>query len=113
LSSIADNDIKRMRIIKTSSLGKFWQIHREAEASLRIWVGQTKAALWRNFPEVRKTFPSADLVTVASGRPVVVFNIAHNRYRLIAAVHFNKRIVYTLMILTHKDYTRDAWKEQL
>jgi len=58
-------------------------------------------------------FPSADLVTVASGRPVVVFNIAHNRYRLIAAVHHNTRIVYTLMILTHKEYDRNAWKEQL
>jgi len=68
---------------------------------------------WQNFVAVRKTFPSADLVTVASGRSVVVFNIAHNRYRLIAAVHYNTRIVYTLMILTHKDYGRNAWKERL
>jgi mRNA interferase HigB len=102
-----------MRIIKTSMLRKFWQDHPDAEASLRIWVGQAKAAQWRNFPEVRKTLPSADLVIVASGRPVVVFNIAHNRYRLISAVHFNTRIVYTLRILTHKEYDRDTWKKQL
>ena len=102
-----------MRIIKTSMLREFWQDHREAEASLRIWVQQAKAAEWRNFADVRKTFPSADLVTMASGRRVVVFNIAHNRYRLIAAVHFNTRIVYTLMILTHKEYEPNAWKEQL
>jgi mRNA interferase HigB len=102
-----------MRIIKTSTLRRFWKAHSEAEASLRTWVAQTKAAKWRNFPEVRKTLPSADLVTVASGRSVVVFNIAHNRYRLIAAIHFNTRIVYTLMILTHKEYDRDSWKEQL
>ena len=102
-----------VRIIKTSMLREFWQAHREAESSLRIWVQQTKAAQWPNFAEVRKTLPSADLVTVASGRPVVVFNIAHNRYRLIAAVHYNTRIVYTLMILTHKEYDRNAWKEQL
>jgi mRNA interferase HigB len=50
---------------------------------------------------------------VASGRPVVVFNIAHNRYRLIAAAHYNTRIVYTLLILTHKEYARNAWKEKL
>ena len=102
-----------MRIIKTSMLRAFWTGHRDAEASLRTWVAQTKAAMWRNFPEVRKTFTSADLLIVASGRPVVVFNIAHNRYRLIAAVHFNRSIVYTLMILTHREYDRDAWKEQL
>jgi len=102
-----------MRIIKTSLLREFWQGHREAEASFRIWVQQTRAAEWRNFAEVRKTFLRADLVMAGSGRPVVVFNIAHNRYRLIAAVHYNTRIVYTLMILTHKEYDRNAWKEQL
>ncbi len=102
-----------MRIIKTSMLREFWEDHREAEASLRIWVQLAKAAEWRNFADVRRTFPSADLVTMASGRRVVVFNIAHNRHRLIAAVHFNTRIVYTLMILPHKQYQADAWKEQL
>ena len=63
--------------------------------------------------ELRQTIPSADLLTIASGRQVVVFNIARNRYRLIAAVHFNRQIVYTLMILTHKQYERGAWKDQL
>jgi mRNA interferase HigB len=102
-----------MRIIKTSMLKEFWEGHRQAEASLRTWAQQAKAAEWRNFAEVRKTFPSADLAMVDSGRPVVVFNIAHNRYRLIAAVHYSTRIVYTLMILTHKQYDRNAWKEHL
>jgi mRNA interferase HigB len=102
-----------MRIIKTSMLKAFWQTHREAEASLRTWVVQAEAADWQCLADMRRTFPSADGVTVASGRPVVVFNIAHNRYRLIAAVHYNTRIVYTLMILTHKDYDRGDWKEKL
>jgi mRNA interferase HigB len=102
-----------MRSIKTSMLKTFWEAHPEAEASLRAWAQQIKVARWRNFVEVRKTFPSADQVTVASGRTVVVFNAAHNRYRLIAAVHYNTQIVYTLMILTRKEYDRNAWKERL
>jgi len=102
-----------MRIIKTSMLKEFWQAHREAEASLRRWVRLAKAAKWRAFAEVRKTFPGADSVIVTSGRQVVVFNIAQNRYRLIAAVHYNTRVVYTLMILTHKEYSRNVWKERL
>lgn len=102
-----------MRIIKTSMLRRFWRLHPEAEASLRTWVGQIKAAQWRSFADLRRTFGSADAVTVASGRSVVVFNIAHNRFRLIAAVHFNTRIVHTLRILTHKEYDRDIWKKQL
>ncbi len=102
-----------MRIIKTSMLKAFWEANPQAEASLRTWVRHVRAAEWRCFADVRKTIPSADAVTVASGRLVVVFDIAHNRYRLIAAVHYNTRIVYTLMILTHKDYGRDVWKDRL
>ncbi len=102
-----------MRIIKISTLRAFWQSHPETEASLRNWIGQIKAADWRNFADIRKTIPSADLATVSSGRQVVIFNIAHNRYRLIAAVHFNTQIVFTLRLLTHKDYDRNDWKKQL
>ena len=102
-----------MRIIKTSMLREYWQSHREAEASLWTWAQLANAAKWENFAQVRMTFPSADLVKVASGRSVVVFNVAHNRYRLIAALHYNTGIVYTLMIMTHKEYDRSAWKEQL
>jgi mRNA interferase HigB len=112
-SSIALEWIQLMRIIKASTLRRFWLMHPEAEASLRTWIVQTKAAVWRSFPDVRKTLISADMVLVVSGRSVVVFNIAHNRYRLITAVHFNTRIVFTLMILTHKEYDRDTWKAQL
>jgi len=103
----------RMRIIKTSMLKEFWQAHRGAEASLRTWVQQTRAAQWRSFSDLRGTFPHADQVRVASEKPVVIFNIAQNRYRLIAAVHYNTAIVFTLMILTHKEYDRDTWKDQL
>ena len=102
-----------MRIIKTSMLKAFWQAHRQAEASLRTWVQLAEAARWRTFADMRRTFPSADMVRVASKRQVVLFNIAHNRDRLIAAVHYDARVVYTLIILTHKDYDHDAWKEQL
>lgn len=88
-------------------------MHPEAEASLRMWTQQVTAAQWRTFAEVRKTFPNADAVKVASGRQVVVFNIAHNRHRLIAAIHYNTRIVYTLLLLAHKDYDRNVWRDQL
>ena len=102
-----------MRIIKTSMLKAFWEAHPQAKASLMTWLRQVKVAEWRTFADVRKTLPSADAVKVASGRQVVVFNIAHNRYRLIAAVHYNTQIVYTMMILTHSEYDRGTWKDQL
>jgi mRNA interferase HigB len=44
---------------------------------------------------------------------VFVFNIRRNDYRLIAAVHFNRQIVYTLRFMTHAEYSKDRWKEIL
>ncbi len=94
-------------------LRAFWESHREAEASLQNWVQLVRSAQWHDFAQLRRTFPAADQVTVASGRTVVIFNIAYNRYRLIAAVHYNRKIVYTLKILTHKEYDRNHWKQKL
>jgi mRNA interferase HigB len=39
-----------------------------------------------------------------------VFNIGGNKYRLIAALHFNRRKVYIRHVLTHPEYARGAWK---
>ena len=94
-------------------LREFWQGHSDAEASLRMWIRLVRAARWLSLVDLRRTFPGADQVVVGSGRLVVVFNIAHNRFRLIAAVHYNRHIVYTLRLLAHKEYDRGAWKEQL
>lgn len=42
-----------------------------------------------------------------------VFNVCGNEYRLIVAMHFNRQLVYTLRLLTHADYSKGRWKDQL
>jgi len=54
-----------------------------------------------------------DRVTAGSGRPVFVFNIAGNRFRLIAAIHFNQQRIFTLWFLTHAEYDNENWKREL
>jgi mRNA interferase HigB len=44
---------------------------------------------------------------------VIVFNVCGNQYRLIVAMHFNKQMAYTLRFLTHSEYGRDDWKNEL
>ena len=39
----------------------------------------------------------------------VVFNIAGNKYRLIASIHFNRGKVYIRHVLTHQAYDRGEW----
>jgi mRNA interferase HigB len=102
-----------MRIIKRATLAAYWQRNPQAESGLRYWHKLAKKARWTCFQDVRATFPHADAVVVASGRGVVVFNIAGNKYRLIAAIHYNRQLAFTLMVLTHAGYDKGKWKELL
>ncbi len=102
-----------MRIIKRSTLARYWQRNPQSETGLLYWHRLAKKARWTCLQDVRATFPHADAVSVASGRTVVVFNIAGNRYRLITAVHYNRQMLFALMVLTHAEYDRGQWKDVL
>jgi mRNA-degrading endonuclease HigB of HigAB toxin-antitoxin module len=43
--------------------------------------------------QVREQYRSVDMVPAGSGKPVFVFNVCGNTYRLIVAIHFNTQIV--------------------
>jgi mRNA interferase HigB len=62
---------------------------------------------------VRRVYPHADAVIVKSYRIVTVFNICRNKYRLIAAIQFNRQQVYVLRMLRHAEYSKGAWKDTL
>ncbi len=88
-------------------LKRFWADHPDAEEPLRAWHRVAEDAVWDRFADLRQVYPSADPV----GR-CIVFNVGGNKYRLIAAVHFNRHKVFVLAILTHAVYDRQKWKEQ-
>lgn len=39
-----------------------------------------------------------------------MFNIRHNRYRLITRIYYMTGIVQVIALLTHAEYTRGEWK---
>lgn len=96
-----------MRVISTKKLREFWAKHPKAETSLRAWCTITKLAKWKHFPELRQSFPAADVV----GRRTV-FDIAGNRYRLIARVNYEAQRVFVLYVLTHDEYDEKKWTER-
>lgn len=53
------------------------------------------------------------MVAVSSGNKVIVLNVCGNAYRMIVAVHFDKKRVFMLRFLTHADYSKDHWKSEL
>jgi mRNA interferase HigB len=102
-----------VRIIKEAFLAAAGKENPLAARHLDVWRKTVKAAKWRNIVDLRQSYPDTDAVKVRSGRTVLVFNIRRNDYRLIAAVHFNRQIVYTLRFMTHAEYSKDRWKETL
>ena len=102
-----------MRIIKEAFLLAAGRGHPPAARHLDVWRKTVKAAMWRNLVDVKRTYPDTDAVKVRSGRTVLIFNIRRNDYRLIAAMHFNRQIVYTLRFMTHAEYSKDRWKSEL
>jgi mRNA interferase HigB len=94
-----------VHIITRRRLVDFWEIHPEARAPLQHWFAIIRQTDYASFATLRVTFPSADQV----GR-FTVFNIGGNKFRLIAAVHYNRKKVYIRHVLTHAEYDRGRWR---
>jgi mRNA interferase HigB len=102
-----------MRVVKRATLVAYWERHPQSQTGLVYWHKVARKARWACLPDVRATFPQADQVKVGSGRTVVVFNVGGNKYRLVTAIHYNKQMVFTLMVLSHAEYSRGDWKDVL
>ena len=105
--------VKAMRIISEKRFREFIRRHAAAAPSMTTFMKILRHVAWRNIQEVRAQFPHADLVTVRSGRVVTVFNVGGGNFRVIIRFAYNYQTAYILVILTHAEYSRDQWKDQL
>lgn len=96
-----------MHVIAKPVLVAFWTKHPDAESPLSVWYRLIRTEVFADFNDLRKTFASVDLVD-----GLTVFNIGGNKYRLIAAIHYNRHKVYIREVLTHAEYDRGGWKRQ-
>ena len=96
-----------MIIITRRHLAQASEQYQEAAKEIQAWCKIVEPEKWRNFVELRQTFPDADNVD-----GYVVFNIRRNRYRLITDTHYYRERggraseghVYIRSFLTHKEY---------
>ena len=102
-----------MRVIKESRVREYWSVHPKSKSPLEKWLLIARGADWKRFDDVRKTYRQADQVRVKSGRMVVVFNICGNDFRLIGAIHYDRRKLFVLRFMTHAEYDKGKWKEIL
>ncbi len=64
---------------------------------------------WSTPHEIITTNPNSDLVTCRkTGRSRIVFNVGHNKYRMICGYQFQPRqcILFIKFVGTHKEYDK-------
>ncbi|MCJ2128874.1 type II toxin-antitoxin system HigB family toxin [Methylobacterium sp. E-045] len=91
-----------MRVISNKSLVAFAATHASASAPLQAWRKIVETNGFANFSELKKTFNTVD-----RARGYYVFDVGGNKYRLIAAIHFDTQKLFVRHVFTHKEY--DAW----
>lgn len=91
-----------MRVISNSALVAFAARYPAARIPLQVWRHIIESRAFAGFAELRKTFNTVDRV----GK-FYVFDIGGNKYRIVAAIHFDKQRLYVRHVLTHKEY--DSW----
>lgn len=97
-----------MVVIALRRLREFWLAHANAEAPLRAWYKIAQSADWSKFADVQATLGNASSVGYC-----VVFNVAGNKYRLAARIHYQVRTVFVLRVMTHGEYDdQNQWQEQ-
>ena len=93
-----------MRVISRRRLREFWTVHPQAQAPLNTWYRAMELTAFPDFHAIKASFPAADYVA-----PFTIFDIGGNKFRLIAAIHYNTGRVYVRDVLTHPEY--DKWSD--
>ncbi|ALG69500.1 type II toxin-antitoxin system HigB family toxin [Beggiatoa leptomitoformis] len=96
-----------MRVISHKKIRDFYEQHPTVKSSLEAFYNIIKYTDFDSFNDLRKTFPSADIVNKCT-----VFNVGGNKVRVIAAIHYNKHRIYIKWVLTHEEYDKNSWKKE-
>jgi len=100
-----------VRVIRLKPLREFWDRHPDAERPLRQWYRTATHAEWGGLRDVRQAYPHADGVGTDGGDTLTVFNIGGNKYRLIARIRYDFRLVNVRAVLTHDEYDKGGWRQ--
>lgn len=93
-----------MRVIARSTLRRFWEQKRYADAQgpLAAWHDEACAAAWKAPQDIKDLYVSASIC----GSNRVVFNIGGNKYRLVVEVQYAAGIVWVKFVGTHAQYDK-------
>lgn len=90
-----------MRVVSNKALTLFAKREPSAVDPLQTWRRTVETRSFAGFADLKSSFGSMDKVG-----HYFVFDIGGNKFRLIAAIHFDRQILYVRHVLTHREYDR-------
>lgn len=95
-----------VNVLSAKTIRRFAALHPDAADELLDWYYTAKRADWRSLMDVRDFFTDADQF-----KRLLIFNVRHNRYRLIVKVDYRARLLMVKEFLTHTQYMKGGWKK--
>lgn len=92
-----------MRVISNKALTRFAAGHGDGDTPLQAWRKLIESGTYGSYADLKRAFNATDRVG-----DFYVFDVGGNKYRVIAAVHFNRQMLFVRHVFTHKEY--DRWK---
>lgn len=105
-----------MHVISKRTLVLFAEKHADAYGPLMEWYAKAEAGTWSDLQELRRTFPHADgfgKTIDGKVRTYTIINIAGNKYRLVAGINYRTQTIFIKRVMTHAEYSKNRWKDQL
>lgn len=97
-----------MQVVGRHKLSGFMRKYPQSRSPLAAWLKEVEAVRWRRWADIKKLYPTADLLGRQSEGHRVIFNIKGNSYRLAVLVSFRTGAVLVERVGTHAQY--DKWK---
>lgn len=79
----------------------FTRTHRAAGKPLQVWRKVIESGTFANLAQLKAIMNAADRVG-----DFYVFDIGGNKFRVIAAIHFNRQMLFVRHVFTHAEYDR-------
>jgi mRNA interferase HigB len=95
-----------VRVFGEIVIAGFARKHPASRKPLQRFMAIARAAEWPHFPALKTTFPATDY---APATGTLIFNIAGNKYRLIARVDFKEQLLVIETVLTHHEYDSEEF----
>ena len=93
-----------MRVISNKALVDFQALHPQAGKPLQAWRKLLESNTFANFAALKMLMNATDKVG-----DYFIFDVGGNKYRVVAAIHFDKQRLYVRHVFTHQEY--DQWSE--